>query len=130
MLALASCCSGCDNGCNGSPTAYDIPFNWVVYGKFTNETIIGRCLSCSYSHIAAVLVDQNGDTIRTNGTINAGGGMSLRLIKRGVDSTDYPIHREYFLHLVDFNDIERDIDTIRFDFTLINSGLIVCAMEE
>ncbi|MEO6189505.1 MAG: hypothetical protein ABIO44_03145 [Saprospiraceae bacterium] len=122
LLIFYGCCPDCDSNCQGN-TTFDTLFNCIVYGKSTNKTIIGHCLECPYSEIGSVLIAQNGDTIRTEGTINSGGGIKIQLIKKGKDSTDYPIHREYFLHLVDFNGIERDVDTIQFDFTLIKSNI-------
>jgi hypothetical protein len=121
VILLDSCCKDC-NGCGESPTAFQRLFYFYVYEKKTNETIVGHCTMCPYSEIGSVLVDQKGDTIRTEGTINSGGGMRIQLIKMGRDSTNYPIHREYYLHLVDFNGIEQDIDTFTFNFTLVETS--------
>jgi len=120
-IILKSCCitSDCE-GCQGL-TTYDKHFFCYVYEKSTNETIVGHCLKCPYSEIGSVLVNQNGDTLKYEGTITSGGGMRFPLIIRGKDSTDYPIHQEYYLHLVDFDGIERDVDTLKFDFILVNS---------
>ncbi|NOT37472.1 MAG: hypothetical protein HOP11_08850 [Saprospiraceae bacterium] len=120
-MLLNSCCKDCGEGCAQILNAFEINFYCLVYDKNTKESIIGNCLACPYSEIGSVLIDSHGDTIRNEGTINSGGEMLFPLIKKGRDSVNYPIHQEYFLHLVDFNGIEQDVDTISFDFTLINS---------
>lgn len=121
-VLLNGCCEDCNSGCAQTPDAYYKPFYCLVYDKGTNETIIGNCYECPYSDIGSVLVDFNGDTIQYGGTITPGGEMLFPLIKRGRDSVGYPIHQEYYLHLVDYMGVEKDVDTISFDFTLVESN--------
>ncbi|MBK7233151.1 MAG: hypothetical protein IPH93_13060 [Saprospiraceae bacterium] len=122
LVLFNGCCKDCNSGCAQFATAYEINFYCLVYDKLTNETIMGNCNNCPYSNIGSVLLDQKGDTVRSEGTITPGGGMSIYLVKKGRDSVDYPIHQEYYLHLVNHFGVEKDVDTIKFDFTLINSN--------
>ncbi|MBK7341317.1 MAG: hypothetical protein IPQ10_14065 [Saprospiraceae bacterium] len=120
-MVFNTCCYNCESPCGQSLEAYQINFIFTVFDKEKNESIIGHCLSCPYSDKVSTLVDIYGDTIRNDGTITAGGEMIFPLIIKGRDSVNYPIHQEYYLHLVDFDNVERDVDTISFDFTLVHS---------
>jgi len=120
-MVFNSCCYNCESPCSQSLSAYEIAFFCYVFDKETNESIVGNCLDCPYSNTVSTLVDMYGDTIRTEGTIDTDGAMTFFLIKHGRDSVNYPIHQEYYLHLVDFDNVERDVDTISFDFTLVHS---------
>ena len=120
-MVFNGCCDDCGVPCSQSFSAYEIAFFCYVFDKETNESIVGHCLDCPYSNTVSTLVDMNGDTIRTEGTIETDGAMRFFLIKNGRDSVNYPIHQEYYLHLVDFDNVEIDVDTISFDFTLVHS---------
>ena len=121
MVFFNGCCDDCGVPCSQSFSAYEIAFFCYVFDKETNESIVGHCLDCPYSNTVSTLVDMNGDTVRTERTIDTDGAMTFFLIKHGRDSVNYPIHQEYYLHLVDFDNVERDVDTISFDFTLVHS---------
>jgi len=42
--------------------------------------------------------------------------MWIPLVVKDRDSIGYDIEQSYYLHLVDYQGIERDVDTIRFTF--------------
>ncbi|MBK8153427.1 MAG: hypothetical protein IPK61_10480 [Saprospiraceae bacterium] len=81
-MVFNSCCYNCESPCSQSLSAYEIAFFCYVFDKETNESIVGNCLDCPYSDKVSTLVDMYGDTIRTEGTITAGGGMRFSLIKQ------------------------------------------------
>ena len=105
--------------CGGETTIYERNFFCYVYDAKTKETEVGLCVKCPYSNKASVLVNEKGDTIRTEYTIDTDGAMLFPLVEKERDSIGYDIEKSYYLHLVDYQGIERDVDTIRFEFQLV-----------
>ena len=121
VLNLHSCCIDCGMPCTAvEPSIFEKNFYCFVYDSKTKETVVGLCVKCAYRNKASVLVNENGDTIKTEFTIDTDGAMKFPLVFKGRDSIGYDINQSYFLHLVDYQGIERDVDTIRFAFKLVN----------
>ena len=118
-ILLQSCCWECGEICGGETTIYERNFFCYVYDAKTKETVVGFCVNCPYSNEASVLSNEKGDTIRTENTIKKDGSMWIPLVVKDRDSIGYDIEQSYYLHLVDYQGIERDVDTIRFTFQLI-----------
>ncbi|MDQ3142146.1 MAG: hypothetical protein M3Q56_07860 [Bacteroidota bacterium] len=119
-LSILSCTPGGEEACDNNP--YYTPFFCYVYDKDRNETIVGRCINCPYSNELSTLRNENGDTIKYDGTITSDGAMRFLLVQQGIDSLNSDINKKFYLHLVDFNGVERDIDTIRFRIEIAKSN--------
>ena len=119
VLILHSCCFECGEICGGETTIYERNFFCYVYDLKTKETVVGLCVNCQYSNNASVLVNERGDTTRTENTIGTGGEMFFPLVVKDRDSIGYDIKKAYYLHLVNNQGVERDVDTIRFEFQLV-----------
>ena len=119
VLILHSCCFECGEICGGETIIFKRNFFCYVYDLKTKETVVGLCVNCQYSNNAFVLVNERGDTIRTENTIGTGGEMFFPLVVKDRDSIGYDIKKAYYLHLVNNQGVERDVDTIRFEFQLV-----------
>jgi hypothetical protein len=120
-ILLTTCCTpGGEEACDNNP--FYTPFFCYVYDKNTKESIVGRCFNCPYSNELSALRNDLGDTLTLEGTITNGGAMRFLLVKQEWDSLNRLIEKYFYLHLVDFDGIERDIDTIRFKFEITNSN--------
>ena len=120
-ILLTTCCTpGGEEACDNNP--FYTPFFCYVYDKNTKESIVGRCVNCPYSNELSTLRNEFGDTILTEQTIDTDGAMKFYLATEQIDSINKMIKKSYYLHLVDFNVVERDIDTIRFKFEITNSN--------
>lgn len=98
---------------------YEKNFYCYLYDAKTKQTVVGLCVDCPYSNNTSILINEKGDTIRTENTIRSDGAMKFPLVLKGRDSIGYDIEQSYYLHLVDNQGIERDVDTIRFSFQLV-----------
>ena len=120
LLFVTCCTPGGEEACDNNP--YYVPFFCYVYDKNTKESIIGRCLNCPFSNELSTLQSEFGDTIISERTIDTDGAMKFFLVREKIDSLNTIVNKLFYLHLVDFNGIERDIDTIQFKLEVAKSN--------
>ncbi len=120
FVLLANSCIPVEFDCENNP--YYAHFFCYVYDKNTKESIVGQCKYCKYSNELSSLQNEQGDTITSERTIDTDGAMKFYLLEDKTDSLNTIINKNFYLHLVDFDGIERDIDTIRFKMEIAKSN--------
>ncbi len=116
VLLGNSCTPFCEEECIGDPSC--TPFLCYVYDKKTKASIYHSL----YSNELSSLQNEQGDTITSERTIDTDGAMKFYLVEDKTDSLNTFINKNFYLHLVDFDGIERDIDTIRFKMEIVKSN--------
>lgn len=120
-----SCTPKCEEVCD---VPYCKTFHCYVYDKNTKESILGHPYYSQYSNELSSLQNEQGDTITSERTIDTDGSMIFYLAMNTIDPLNTIINKNFYLHLVDFDGIEKDIDTIRFKMEIVKGNS--CNLDE
>ncbi len=114
-FTIFSC--GSEPGCGYVDTAYTTYFPCYVADKITKKSLISN-FGSPYDNSFSSLLNEQGEDVLIDGPILNDGTLYIPPAIEGKDSIGISIMKTYYLHLVDGNKIEKDIDTIRFKYEL------------
>lgn len=118
-LNILSC--GSEPGCGYVDSAYTTYFPCYILDKTTKKNLISN-FGSPFNNTFSSLRNEQGEDVLIDGPILSDGTIYIPPAIEGKDSIGISIMKTYFLHLVDGNKIEKDIDTIKFKYELYKAN--------